>query len=581
MQTQSSKIIIALVIGILTLAAGESSNGDNRPDAADTIFKNGNVYAGNVRNPWASDVAVSGGKFVYVGDDASDFIGPKTAVYDLGGSTVIPGIIDGHSHPGLVALSTKNFVLEDVSTKQNLMDSIRRMVAENPDVPVLIGGFWPNELFDVNGPRKEELDQIESDRPLIVYDSWGHTLWANSMAIDQASVTRDTADIVPGFAFYQKDESGEPTGWITESAASVFINHFQSVTPEVERKLREYLDYYRNLGITTLLDAGNFGLDREMYSALSAMDKKQALPVTYHGAYTLFVPDDAANAVQTLKQLAKDFNGERIRIDTLKIFFDGVLETRTAAISQDYLDTPGNNGEALLSTKQVHDLILELEAEGFNLHVHAVGDRATTTILDAVQNARASLGRAQTIRITICHLETVKDADFGRFKQLGVIANFTPHWWIGDDRSWVESGIGDEALNMQRAQPLISDGAVVTFSSDITDAYEWKMDQASPYMGMQVGHTRQYFDAQANDPYLPPLSDRLRRTDLVNGYTTNAAYQLGRSDEIGSIVVGLRADFVVLNQNLFEVDKYVIHKSAPTAVIIAGTVVVGELPAAK
>jgi predicted amidohydrolase YtcJ len=550
-------------------------------DTAEIVFRNGNVYAGNVRNPWASDVAVTEGRFVYVGDDATAFIGPETTVYDLAGKTVIPGLIDGHSHPGSVALTTTNFVLDDVSSKDALMNSIRKMIADNPNVPVLIGGFWPNEFFDVTGPRKEELDQIESTRPVVLYDSWAHTVWANSAALKQAGITRDTADIVPGFAFYQKDESGEPTGWITESAASLFMNHFQSVTPEVEKVLREYLDYYRSLGVTSVLDAGNFGLDREIYSALSAMDKKDPLPVNYHGAYTLFVPDDAPGAVQTLKQLAKDFNSEKIHIDTLKIFFDGILETRTAAVSDDYFDTPGNNGEALLSTKQVHDLILELEAEGFNLHVHAVGDRATTTILDAVRDARASLGRAQKIRITICHLETVKDTDFDRFRKLDVVANFTPHWWIGDDRSWVENGIGAEVLKMQRAQPLISDGAVVTFSSDITDTYEWKTDQANPYLGMQVGHTRQYVDAEAGDPYLPPLSDRLSRTDLVNGYTTNAAYQLGRSEEIGSIATGLQADFVVLNQNLFKVDKYEIHKTKPTAVIIGGSIVSGELPFAE
>ena len=209
MRTLLSGFFVTLLTGILTTAASGNSYA---ADTAEMVFRNGNIYAGNVRNPWASDVAVTEGRFVYVGDDASAFIGPETAVYDLAGSTVIPGLIDGHSHPGSVALTTTNFVLDDVSSKDALMDPIRKMVADNPDVPVLIGGFWPNEFFDVTGPRKEELDQIESSRPLVLYDSWAHTVWANSAAIKQAGITRDTADIVPGFAFYQKDESGEPTG---------------------------------------------------------------------------------------------------------------------------------------------------------------------------------------------------------------------------------------------------------------------------------------------------------------------------------------------------------------------------------
>jgi hypothetical protein len=222
-------------------------------------------------------------------------------------------------------------------------------------------------------------------------------------------------------------------------------------------------------------------------------------------------------------------------------------------------------------------LILDLEEEDFNLHVHAIGDRATTTILDAVQDAHESLKRAPTITITICHLEVVKDTDFVRFNKLGVIANFTPHWWTGGGGSWVAQGIGDESLKMQRAQPLLSDGAIVTFSSDITDKSEWKSERANPFLGMQVGHTRQDVGMDDDGAFFPPLSERLQRKDMVNGYTSNAAYQLGRSDEMGSIVVGNRADLLVLNQDLFGVDKYEIHKTKPDVVMIDGVVVSGEL----
>ena len=541
MKFQNTELSIAIVVSTLFITASHTTFGDGH---AEKVLVNGQIYAGNIKNPWATEVAVADGRFVYVGDDASSFVSAETVVYDLEGRTVIPGLIDAHSHPGYVALSSELFDLDDTSTKEKLMKSIRKMVAENPDAPVLVSGFWPNEFFDVTGPHKKELDEIESSRPLILYDDWAHTIWANSKALDQADITRDTEDLVPGFAFYQKDENSEPTGWITESAASAFLNNFQSITPTVEQTLLEYLNYYRELGVTTLLDAGNFGLDREMYAAVSRLDKKGLLPVRYHGAYTLFIPSDLPDAVETLKQLGNDFNSANVQIDTLKIFFDGVLETRTAAISKDYLDTPNNRGEALLSRAQVHELILDLEEEDFNLHVHAVGDRATTTILDAIQDAHESLKRAPTITITICHLEVVKDTDFVRFNELGVIANFTPHWWTGGGGSWVAQGIGDESLKMQRAQPLLSDGAIVTFSSDITDKSEWNSERANPFLGMQVGHTRQDVGMDDDGAFLPPLSERLQRKDMVNGYTSNAAYQLGRSDEMGSIVVGNRRRLV-------------------------------------
>lgn len=578
MATKTHNALLLLLVAALVLGCGEST----QVPSADVVLLNGEIYVGQAKNPWATAVAVRQDRFIYVGENAIDYIGDSTKVVDLAGRMVIPGIIDTHSHPGLVALSKDSVLLEDVSSKQALLESVRIAVESVPYREVVIGGFWPNELFDVAGPHKSLLDEIESNRPVIFYDDWGHTVWANSAALRQANVTRETEDVVPGFSFYQKDEHGDPTGWITESAASVFINHFQSVTAEVEATLLEYLQYYHSVGVTTVLDAGNFGLDREVFAAVSRLDKAGLLPVRYHGAYTLFIPSEWKTAVGTLKSLAAEFNSANVKIDTLKIFFDGVLETRTAALSYDYLDTPGNSGEALLSREQVREIILELDETGLNLHMHAVGDRATTTLLNAIEDTHKLLARAPTSRITICHLEVVDDRDYSRFRELGVIANFTPHWAIGGDRSWVAQGVGAEpANNMQRPQPLIADGAVVTFSSDITDAGEWQADRANPFLGIEVGHNRQDVGLGPEAPIFPPLSDRLRREDLLLGYTSHAAHQLGQADEIGTIAVGKVADLLVLSNHLFEVDRYNIHNTKPVMMMMNGQILYSSLEETK
>lgn len=568
------KKLIGKLALLLVIAACTDAIEDHH---ADSVYVGGVIYTANESEPWSSGVAIKGDRIVYVGDGAAAYIGPATAVYDLSGKLVIPGLIDAHTHPALVALGVGQFVLDESYTKEELLATIRKTVAERPDEDVLVGGFWLNEIFDVTGPHKEDLDTIESDRPLIIYDDWSHTLWVNSVALEQGGITRDTKDIVPGFSFYQKDLSGEPTGWIVESAASVFINKFWSVSPAVEESTLELLTYLRNLGVTTVFDAGNFGLDEEVYAALSRLDKEGRLPIRYHGVYTLFLPDDYAGAIDELKRLGDTYNTDNLRIDTLKVFFDGVLETRTAAVSSDYLDTPGNSGEGLLSREQLHQLILKLDAEGLNLHVHGVGDRAITTVLDAVQDAHESLQRAPRIRIAITHLEKVKETDFPRFKELGVIAQLTPQWVSGGDLSWYEAGIGDAAFEMQRMQTFIDKGAVVTFSSDIYSPDEWPADRANPFLGMQVGHNRQGIGADPESVAMPPIEDRIHRDELVNGYTTNAAYQLGRENELGKIAVGYQADLVVLNQNLFEVNRYEIHKTKPVAVIMDGEIVHGDL----
>jgi predicted amidohydrolase YtcJ len=569
---ESVVLLIALMLGALNPEANASGS------RADAVFLDGNFYTANPRQPWASAVAIQGDHIIYVGDEVGvdEFVGPETKRYRLKGKLVLPGLIDAHTHPGMVALSARNVSIEDTETRPELMQAIARMIESNPDPPVLIGGFWRNELFDERGPHKRDLDRIESSRPVILYDYWGHSVWANSKAFEMAGVGRNTPDVIPGLAYYQRDADGEPTGWVTESAASVFVKHFQAVTAETEQSLLRFLQYLRELGVTALWDAGNFGWDDEIYAVVSRWDREGVLPLRYHGSYTLFLPDDLPNAVAELKRMREAYGSDRVRIDTLKVFLDGVIETRTADMSEDYLDTPGNSGRSLLNQAQLRQLILDLNAEGLDMHVHTVGNRSIEMTLNAVEEARKSLSEPLETRVTLCHLEVMDDSDFNRFKDLGVIASFTPHWHGGDAEE-LKPAIGDKARIMMRAQPLISDGAVVTFSSDITDRTEWKSHGANPFVGMQIGHNKQDIEGGAQAILTPPRSERLRLDSLVDGYTRNAAIQLGRSDQLGSIEVGKRADLVVLDRNLFEVDRYDIHEVRPVAVVMDGKIVHGEL----
>jgi predicted amidohydrolase YtcJ len=576
MQSQRIVSVVLPIALILGAPAPEARASDSQADA---VFLEGNFYTANPRQPWASAVATQGNRILYVGDEAgvAEFIGPETVRYRLEGRLVLPGLIDAHTHPGMVALSARNVSVEDAESRPELMRAIARMIESNPDSPALIGGFWRNELFDEQGPHKRDLDRMEPSRPVILYDYWGHSVWANSRALEMAGVDRNTKDVIPGLAYYQRDEGGEPTGWITESAASVFVKHFQAITPATEQALLRFLKYLRELGVTTLWDAGNFGWDDEIYAVISRWDREGVLPIRYHGSYTLFLPDDLPNAVAKLKRMRQTYGSDRVRIDTLKVFLDGVIETRTADMSDDYLDTPGNSGRSLLNQAQLRQLILELNAEALDMHVHTVGNQAIEMTLNAVEEARESLSDPLEIRVALCHLEVMDDADFNRFKDLGVIASFTPHWHGGDVETMLKPAIGEKARAMMRVQPLVSDGAVFTFSSDITDQSEWKTHRASPYLGMQIGHNKQDIEGGADATLTPPRSERLRLESLIDGYTRNAAFQLGRLDQLGSIGVGKRADLVVLDRNLFEVDRYEIHEMRPVAVVMDGRIVHGEL----
>ena len=570
MKINNKRIIFLGVIGIFGAVSAV---------ADDAVFTNGTIYTSNAQAPWASAVVVKDDKIAFVGTDSNAlaFAGPDARTFDLGGKLVLPGLVDAHTHPGMVAITHDMLEMEIVQDKESLMQNIADMIAANPEREVILGGYWDNGTFGDTGPHKADLDRIESQRPVILYDYWGHTLWANSRALEVAGIDRDTPDIVPGFAFYQRDESGEPSGWVTESASALFVTNFQSITPAVEEQIAGFLTYLRNLGVTTLLDAGNFGFDDETYAAISRLDKAGRLPLRYHATFTLFVPSDYETAIDQVKELNAKYGSDRLRIDTLKIFHDGVIETRTADMFDDYLDTPGNSGASLFSEEQLHDMIIDLSNEGINLHAHSVGDQSTNKLLNAVEQAHETLGGPPPIRIAICHLESVLETDFYRFKDLGVIASFTPAWHgnVGDHN--VYAAIGEKAWSQMRAQPMIADDAVFTFSSDITTSHGWRDDAANPYHGMQIGHNRQPVEDGPDARYARPRSERLRLDTLVDGYTINGAYQLARSDELGSIEVGKQADLVILNQNLFDVSRWDVHKTKPVAVIMDGELVHGEL----
>jgi predicted amidohydrolase YtcJ len=205
-----------------------------------------------------------------------------------------------------------------------------------------------------------------------------------------------------------------------------------------------------------------------------------------------------------------------------------------------------------------------------------VGDRAIRIALDAYEQARAVASGDFACHLSLSHLEVMNDADIPRFRELGVVANFTPHWHGG----YFEGShltVGEpRSSRVMRTQPLLEDGAVVSFSSDVTTYAE--MERANPFLGMQVAHNRQDLEGGPDASVMLPLTERLGREDLVRGYTRGGATQLRLDDELGSLTVGKAADLVVLSEDLFVVDRYAIHRVNPDAVVMQGRLVHGQLP---
>jgi hypothetical protein len=547
---------------------------------ADLVLSHGRFYTVDPGRPWAEAMAIRGETIVYVGDDAGAeaFVGPQTRHHALAGRLVLPGFVDSHTHPGLVTSSGDYFLLPQALDPKQLLRAVAEQALSHPDLPILVGGYWPIAAFPTTGPRKEDLDRVVPDRPVVLFDDSGHSQWLNSRALALMGVDRATPDPVPDLSSFARDKDGEPTGWAREMAAIPYLRKM-GLRPKVDiEELHAFLSYLVSKGVTTLFDAGNADRDDEVYTAVARLEKEGRLPLRYEGCVHITLPDQLGGAVARLERLRGTYAGARLHFNTIKIHYDGVSEIGTSSVLEPFLSNPRSRGNTVVSGERLREFMLELDAKGIDLHLHTVGDAAVRTALDAVEAAQTGLGRALHCRVTLCHNELVNPADVPRFAKLGVIANVTPHWnggyFGGADRT-----LGLARYNsMYSVQPLLDAGASVTFSSDITDHVEWKTDRADPFLGIQIGHNRQEPESGKQAPVRPPENERLSLEALVKGYTRSGAYQLRMDAKLGSIEVGKLADLVVLDKNLFEMDRYEISNLSPSAVLIEGRVVSGKLP---
>ena len=563
------KKIPGIVLGCLLVGTATS---------ADMVLTNGQIYTVDDSQPWAEAVAIENGRFEYVGDadGVRAFVDSDTVEYDLQGRFVLPGLVDSHTHPGLVARSVDYVELPwTPETKKEMFDALVAYADENPDKEFIVGGRWPTGLFGEEGPNRHELDAVLPDRPVILTDTSGHAQWLNTKALEVLGIDRNTPDPIPGLSYLYRDADGEPTGWIKERAISAQLAAAGIGDQVSADSLAGFLEYLSALGVTVVFDAGN---SEEGYKAAAELDRNNRMPLRYEGSYRIEVEDQFSGAVQELKRLRKTYGGKRLRFNTIKIMFDGVSEIRTSAVLEPFLGEEDYRGRTVVDAPRLSNFILELHDEQIDLHLHTVGDAAIRTALDAVEIARAELGGQPDIRITFCHLEIIDEADFDRFKKLNIFSNFSPQWHGGHIQG-AQLTLGQARYDrMFTVQPLLDRDVSVAFSSDITNAGKWRTDRASPFFGMQVGHTRLEPEFGAKATIRPPENERLSVEDMIRGYTLNGAAQLGLDNELGSIEVGKVADLVVLDRNLFEVLPSQIKSTRPTAVLMEGKLISGSLP---
>jgi predicted amidohydrolase YtcJ len=533
-----------------------------------TVFRNGRVYTVEDSQPWAEAVVVRGSHIVYVGDDAGamKLAGPHAEVIDLDGRMMLPGFVETHWH-----LSQLTFARGAWVNHENLDDvyaSVRKYAESHPDEKMIQGFGWMVTNFPETGPRKEPLDAIVPDRPVLLIGNDCHNYWVNSKFLELAGITRDTPrDVVPGASWFEKDpKTGEPTGFICEVPAifaAIEALEKRGLKPygmaTAAAAIEEWQPKLAGVGITTMFDAGfSIWPDQQHngFEILMDLERRGKLRQRVVGSY--YHNDPNTDPLPIIRKYRKKYQSELVQANVLKLIADGTELAHTAYYLEPYADRPNWRGESLVPPEVWNRLVRAADAEGIDMHVHAVGDAAVRMTLDALEAAAKANGPRHR-RHTITHAFVTAPSDIPRFRQLGIVANTQIQWGVPDPYVMrVQPILGEERWKRQYMfKTFIDQGVVVSFGTDAL-ATGYKVVY-NPLEVIQAGHTRQE-PGKPDGPVLPPVSERLSIAELIRGYTLNGAYQLRKENEIGSIRTGKLADLVVLEKNLFDVAPHEIGK---------------------
>lgn len=579
----ASIVAATAAVGTLAACAPDSAptptpGADPSPgpgDSATTVFRNGRVYTVAGPVPWAQAVAVTGNTISYVGDDAGAMAlaGPDTRVIDLGGKLLMPGFVEGHTHPFLGAFLTSGVDLQ-VPTLTEALDAIAAYAKANPTGPVR-GFGWRVDMFGPQGPTRADLDRVLPDRPGFFFAIDGHSLWANSKALELAGVSRDTPDPIPGFSYYARDENGEPTGYVLEvNAVLGLVDAVEPISPDTMATLVQgWLPKASAAGITSVFDAGVPPIGDDQAAILriyTDIEQRNELPFRVVASYSVRgAPIEGT--VEKFTAVRDAISSDLVTVGVVKIVGDGTQGGYTAWLIEPYADKPDSTGASPFTEEQWHRLVGDVDAAGYDVHIHACGERTARVGLDAVERAAAA-NPPRDRRHTIAHLVYVEDSDAPRFAQLGVTAQFSANWMSADPDTIENMGARYGAPRkdlLYRPQAVLGSGGRISLGTDWPAAGYFSTYK--PLDSIQIGVTRQLI-GNPDAAVLAPADQRLTVEQAVHANTLGAAYQIRLEDKVGSVEVGKLADLIVLDRNIFDIDPHDIHTAGVTMTMMNGQV---------
>ena len=547
-----------LLLCLLVVAAGCAAT-PPAPAPPELVLTSGAVYTLDGSRRWAQAIAVRTGRIVAVGGDAEvrGLAGPATRVVDLHGRFVMPAFHDAHVHPvsGGVELGQCN--LNNLSRREATLAAVRTCVPAQVGRSWLVGGGWDLTSFPVGEPTRAQLDALTGTQPAALSSSDGHTLWVNSAALAAAHLTRDTPD--PPAGRIERGGDGEPTGLLREAAADlVSVLVPPPTAAEYEAGLVRALAELNRFGIVQVQEASAKVPIVAAYRAVARQGR-----LTARARLSLYAdPAQDASQVDAFVRTRDETTEPGVTAGTVKIFVDGVIEAGTAALLEPYLPLPGAapappaSGLPNFTDERLQALVTRLDQDGFQVHMHAIGDRAIRQGLDAVAAAARANGPRDR-RPHIAHIQLFHPSDIARFRELGVIATMQPLWARAD--AYIRD-LTEPRLGPARSRWLYPFASLERAGVILAGGSDWSVSSLNPLDAIQTAVTRRALDAGPDTPSWLP-DQRLDLPTALAAYTVGGAYVSFEDRDSGSIEAGKLADLIVLDQNLFTIPPERIHEA--------------------
>ena len=467
---------------------------------------------------------------------------------DLHGAFVTPAFLDGHAHPIFGGREAAGPKISGVNSLDEILAKVDSFARINPDQPWIIGGAYEAAIIEGGDFDAQWLDSVVSDRPVVLHAVDHHTIWVNSKALELASITTATQD--PTGGTIARRANGAPKGTLREPNAMALVlnlapaDSIESDVQAISRACSAYLDS----GVSAAIDSW---VEKDMAQAYLAAAKSGELTIAMNLSF-LASPGQWREKIQEFNELRQEFaalpHPDLVKANSIKFLADGALSAGTAALMEPYLDNPASSGIKIWGEDELLDALAAFDMLKFQIHIHAIGDAAVKQGLDAIE-AMMRINPRWDRRPVIVHAQLICDEDLPRFKHLGVIANIQPLWCYMDpmNKALILPRIGAQRNDLQyRLRSLIDHGAMIAFGSD------WPVTSEIPLRAIAVPVNRLAPGIKDADGW--NRAEAITLQESLTFYTKTAAYQMFREHERGSLEVGKKADFIVLEKNLFDID---------------------------